>query len=224
MKHRCSRFTAVSLAAVGLLALAAALAPQGVLADADTLTVEVGPALAVTRVSPSVGDGAPVTGTLGGVAVGVRYGVTNHLELHATGSWYAAATFVNRPVTAAAPAGVFSGDLRSDLGRTGAGVGARYVLSGYVWRFPVGAEMGWLRTSHARRELVSSPGSSVTFAVDVASTTSNRFFVAPFAGVEWQAGDRISFSVIPRIELPLGSNSSAALVVPLVVGWTWYLP
>lgn len=209
---------------MALLLLAAALAPRFAHADADTLTFEVGPAVALTRLSPSVGDGDAVTGTLGGVAFGVRYGVTNRLELQATGSWYAEVAFVNRPVTAATPGGVFSGDLRRDLGRTGAGVGARYVLSGYVWRFPVGAEVGWLRTSHARQELLSSPESSLSFAVDIRSETTNRFYVAPFAGAEWQAGDRVSFSVIPRVELPLGSASSAAFVVPLVVGWTWYLP
>ena len=68
-----------------------------------------------------------------------------------------------------------------------------------------------------------SPGGVSFVALQFDDSTTHRPFVAPFAGVEWQATDHLSFSVLARLEVPVTAVSSTVLVIPLTVGWSWFL-
>jgi len=203
----------------------AVLLPLPGLADRGALTLEVGGDLAITRLTPSVGSGDAVEGTLGGAEIRIRYALTNRYELEASGFWNASATFVNSNVHAMSGGGPVTGALRREVGRGGAAVGARYVAAGSIWRVPLGIDVGWLRTSSSNQDLIdlSNPQNPVSFGLNIEPTRTDRFFVAPFAGLEWVATDHFSVSVVPRLELPIGSGSSAAIVFPFTLGFSWYL-
>ena len=216
--------TTAKLMVLAALAVSA-FSPARALADRSALTLEGGGSFVATRLSPSPGTGDAVLGSLAGAEIRVRYALTNRFEIQATGFWNAAATFVNTGVRATAGAGPVTGDLRRDVGRLGASVGARYIATGSVWRVPVGLDAGWLRTRYEKQDLLdrSDPQNPVSFGLRIESGQSDRLFVAPFAGVEWIATDHLSVSVLPRLELPIGGSSSPALVLPFTVGWSWYL-
>jgi hypothetical protein len=193
--------------------------------DRDALTVELGVAVAGTRLDPTIGSGDPVNGTLGGAELRVRHGLSHRLEVQAGGFWNRTATFVNTGVATTSGAGPVTGDLRRDVGRFGAMVGARYVTWGTIWRVPVGFEAGWLRSSVTKQDLVdrSDPRGPVSYGIRIADQRTNDLFVAPFAGIEWLATDRLSLSVVPRLEFAFGARTAPAVVVPFAVGWSWFL-
>jgi hypothetical protein len=207
----------------GLAVSTVAVAPAR--ADESALTLELGGTVVATRLEPSLGNGDAVTGSLGGAEITVRYALTNRLEVQATGFWNASATFVNTGVHASAGGGSVVGYLRRDVSRIGAAVGARFVAGGSVWRIPLGGAVGVLRTSYDRQDLldVSDPQNPVSYGLRLDPVQVNRIFVAPFAGIEWVATDHLSVSLVPRLELPLGSSSAPALVLPFTIGWSWYL-
>jgi hypothetical protein len=207
---------------IRLLVVLALLAPAVAGADRGALTVEAGGAAVLTRLDPSIGSGARVDGTLGSAVLGVRYALQSRLELHATAFWSAPARFVNRPVVVTTAAGRFDGDLRREVSRLGVGVGARYVLTGLVWRFPVGFEVGWVQTATRNQDLVPRPGGDSFVPLQFAGDRADRPYVAPFAGVEWQVSDHVSLSLLPRLEVPVGGGT-AAVVTPLLLGWSWFL-
>lgn len=203
--------------------LVAAFVPRGASADRGALTVEAGGTIAMTRLEPSVGTGESVAGTVGGAMIAARYALGSRLEVHASGFWSAPARFVSRPVAVSSAAGAFDGDLRREVSRIGVGAGARYVLAGLVWRVPVGAEVGWVRTSIRNQDLLPRPGGESFVPVRFPNESSHRLFIAPFTGVEWQVADHLSVSLLPRVEVPLGGAASVAFVAPLLVGWSWFL-
>jgi hypothetical protein len=163
-----------------------------------------------------------VDGTLGGAMLGIRYALRSRFEVHANAFWIAPARFVSRPVVVNTAAGTFDGDLRREVSRLGAGVGARYVLAGLVWRVPVGAEIGWVQTTTRKQDLVPRPGGESFVPLEFANQRADRLFIAPFAGVEWQVADHVSLSLLPRLEVPVGGGSPA-VVAPLLIGWSWFL-
>jgi hypothetical protein len=200
----------------------ALLVPVVAAADRGALTVEAGGTGVLTRLDPSIGSGSRVDGTLGGAMLGVRYALRSRFEVHASAFWTAPARFVSRPVVVTTAAGTFEGDLRREVSRLGAGIGARYVLAGMVWRVPVGAEVGWLQTTTRKQDLVPRPGGESFVPLGFANQRADRLFVAPFAGVEWQVVDHVSLSLLPRLEVPVGGGSPA-VVAPLLLGWSWFL-
>jgi hypothetical protein len=216
--------TTAKLMILAVLAVSA-VSPVPARADRSALTLEGGASFVATRLSPSPGTGDAVLGSLGGAELRVRYALTNRFEVQATGFWNLSASFVNTSVRATAGAGPVTGDLRRDVGRLGASVGARFIAIGSVWRVPVGLDAGWLQTRFEKQDLLdrSDPQNPVSFGLRIESSHSDRLFVAPFAGVEWLASDHFSVSVLPRLELPIGGSSSPALVIPFTIGWSWYL-
>jgi hypothetical protein len=205
--------------------LAACFAPVVALAERAALTVEGGGAVVGMRLSPSVGSGDAVFGSLGGPELRVRYALTNRLELQAGGFWNAPASFVNTQVRASTGAGPVVGALRRDVGRLGVLAGARFVLAGHMVRFPVGLEAGWVRTSYTKQDLVdrTDPQRPVSYGLRIEAVNSNRLLLAPSAGVEWLVTDHLSISIVPRLEIQVGAASSTAIAVPLAIGWSWYL-
>ena len=206
--------------ALHALALTLVLAHPGrARADRGAFTLEGGGALRLGAMRPSIGTGDQVVGTLGGAWLGVRYGFTNRIDVQLRGFWDAPATFVQRPVTVNGT----SGALTQEVSRWGAAAGVRYVVAGIVWRMPVGFEVGWAHTSVSSRDLVD-PATGASLGLVSSEGGRDQLLLAPFAGLEWAATDHLTFSIIPRLELLVGSQSTVGVVVPLAVGWSWFWP
>ncbi len=207
-----------------VIALAiAAWARPGLATDRGALTLEGGPSVRVGPVPPSMGSGEAVGGADVGMRLAVRDGLTDRLELHAQGFWSYPGTLVHRPTTISTPSGSASGALTEQVSRWGAGLGARYTAVGLVWRVPVGIEIGWAHASATNRDLLSlSAAAPTSLGLRLGDGSSNALSLAPFAGLEWLATDRLSFAILPRLELLLGSSATVGVVFPFTVGWSWY--
>jgi hypothetical protein len=204
--------------------LLAALAPRAATADRGALTLELGPALTLVRSAPSLGSGPELTGTMGGGLVGVRYGLRNDLELTAAAFWEAPATFYHSATSASVSGQTLEGTLGETAGRHGLLLGARLVR-GFLWRYSLGVEVGWSHQSFSGRDLVypSTPGSSTTFDQRFGGMERDALVVAPLAGLEWQLGDHWSIAATPRLEFLVGGVGRLSFVLPVTVGYSWYL-
>jgi hypothetical protein len=208
-----------------VLLLTVAGLPSPAAADRGAVTVEVGGSMRLGAVSPSIGAGDSVTGTLAGPCLAVRYALTDRLELGVSAFWDTRAPFVHEPVAVTTASGTSSGALTQDIARWGAALGLRYALVGLVWRIPLGLDVGWAHLSATKRDLldVSDPRAPTSLGLTLGDGTADHVLLAPSLGLEWLATDHLSFSIMPRLELLLGTGSTVGVVVPLTVGWSWYL-
>jgi hypothetical protein len=216
MNGRLLRCVLAALAGVALLA-----GPERAPADRGAFTVEGGPAGRLGSMPPSAGTGDAVTGTTGGGTLGVRFALTHRLELHARGFYDAPATFVHFPVVVSTGSGEQTGALTQDVSRWGVAAGARFIVTGLVWRVPVGVELGWAHTRITDRAFVN-PADGTPLGEPLGTQSREQLLIAPFLGLEWEATDHLSFSVLPRLEFVTGTPSTVGVVVPVMVGWSWY--
>jgi len=193
-------------------------------ADRGALTLEGGGHVAFTDVGVPYGTGANVVGTSGGGSAGLRYAITNRLELAVGGFWDPAVSYLHQPVALATANGAFSGAMPSRVGGFGAHGGVRYALYGLVWRFKVGCDLGWAHTYYEQPDLVdvSDPATPVSYGLKLSNVGLDRLLVAPTVGVEWQASDHFSVSLMPRLQALFGSQAGYSVVLPLTIGWSWY--
>lgn len=206
-----------------ILAAALGLAPTVAAADRGALTLELGPAVSVLAASPSQGTGSSTLGTGAGGTTGIRYAISNSLELAATGFWEAPADYFHANVEVGSATGTVRGTLSERTQRYGALAGVRFV-HGYVWRLHLGAEVGWAHESYTRRDLidVSVPGNEHSFGLGLRNRATDSLVLAPVAGFEWQFTDHWSLSVMPRVHLQVSRKSQVALVLPATVGYSWF--
>jgi hypothetical protein len=211
-----------ALASIVVVALAAA--PGAVAADRGALTVELGPTLTVLGASPSQGSGSTTLATAGGGALGVRFALSNELELAATGLWEAPADYVHSDVDVGTATGTVRGTFSERVQRYGLLAGVRYVR-GFVWRLHLGLDVGWSRETFTRRDLldVSDPGNVHSFGLGLQDRTTDALVLAPVVGLEWQFGDHWSVSVTPRAQILIGATNSIGFVVPVSLGYSWYV-
>ncbi len=202
---------------VTLVGVAMLAGPDHASADRGAFTLEGGPSGRFGSMPPSTGTGNSVTGTAGGGTLGVRFALANRVELHARGFYDAPATLVPQPVTLRNDHGA----LAQDVSRWGAAAGVRYIMSGLVWRIPVGVELGWAHMRMTNRFLANATDGT-RLGPDLGDASRDQLLVAPFLGLEWQATDHLSFSVLPRLEFLAGKQSTVGVVIPLMVGWSWY--
>jgi hypothetical protein len=207
-----------ALVLVGVLA-----APLFARADRGAFSVEGGALLSAARVPPGIGTGDSVFGTLGGGILGVRYAPRNNLEVVASGLWFNEAPFHNDDTTYITANSVYSGQLQSRVSRIGATVGAHYV-TGLVWRLRAGIEAGWSRLAFTSLKLVdfSDPQNPRISGPPLRDRTVDGILIAPVVGLEWMATDRLSFAIMPRIDVLLGEPQMTALSIPITVSWSWY--
>jgi hypothetical protein len=211
-------------ASLALATVLAAFAPGGALADRGALTLELSPALTWwPSMGPSVGSGDGVSGTTAGGLVGVRYALRNDLDLTAAGFYEAPADFTNPGTTVDTAAGPLTGTLTARTSRWGALVGARWV-HGLVWRWFVGAEIGWSQQSFTELDLidVSDPSNPQSFGLGLADRSQGAFVLSPLAGVEWQFADHWSVAIAPRVQVMLDGVGRVGVVLPVSVGYSWY--
>jgi hypothetical protein len=211
-----------SLPAIVALALVAAPAAAG--ADQGALTLEIGPSLSFVGASPSQGSGSTVVATLGGGLLGVRYALSNEFEVSASALWEAPADYFHSGVQFGTPSGAVRGTLSERVQRVAVLGGVQYVR-GVEWRFHLGAEAGWSRETFSRRDLldVSDPSNVHSFGLGLQDRTIDSLMLAPVVGVEWQFADHWSVSLLPRVQFFLGGASRIGLLVPLSVGYSWFV-
>lgn len=203
---------------------ALAVVPAGAVADRGAITLEVGPALSLVGASPSQGTGSTTLATGGGGVVGLRYALTNELELAGLGLWEASADYFHSGVVLDTPSGSVEGTLAERVQRYSILGGLHYVR-GYVWRLHLGGEVGWSRESYSKRDLldVSDPGNVHSFGLPLQDRTTDSLVLAPVAGIEWQFADHWSLTVIPRVEFLVGGTNRIALLVPVSIAHSWFL-
>jgi hypothetical protein len=97
----------------------------------------------------------------------------NDLELTVAAFYEAPADFTNPGTTVDTAAGPLTGTLTARTSRWGALLGARWV-HGLVWRWFVGAEIGWSRQSFTELDLidVSDPSNPQSFGLGLAPTAA----------------------------------------------------
>jgi hypothetical protein len=195
-----------------LVAAAAGALPSAAWADRGATSLEGGAILSGAWVAPGVGTGDSVFGTLGGGSIGARYAFRNDVEVTASGSWFRPVPFYNDNTTVTCEGSPCTGQLAARVSRMGVTVGADYVR-GLVFRFHIGAEVGWTRVTFDR----IAHTSGLTFS----DRTIDAMIVAPRIGVEWSATDHLSFAVTPRIDFVLG-EPQIAFTIPITASWSWY--
>jgi hypothetical protein len=199
-------------------------APVAAAADRGALTLDLGPSLSLLNATPSEGAGSATLATGGGGTVGLRYALSNTLEIGGVAVWEASADYFHSGVAIATSTGRPRGTLEERAQRYGAMAGVHYIR-GYVWRLHLGAELGWRRETFTRRDLldVSDPSNVHSFGLGLRDQTSNSLILAPVAGVEWQFADHWSVSVMPRVQFLVGGTSRVGLLVPVTVGYSWFV-
>jgi hypothetical protein len=204
----------MTLKALSLAVLcASAVLPGLARADRGAYSVEGGGILTAVRVDPAVGTGGATSGTLGGAILGLRYGLTNNVDLTLGGTWLNPAEFYHQGVVVPCNGTECSGQLSGQMGRITASAGADYVM-GLRLRFHVGAELGWAEVSFT--QLQHSSGTPIA-----TSRTIDGLLIAPRVGLEWAATDHLSFAITPRVEMLIG-EPQLAFSVPFTVAYSWY--
>ncbi len=198
--------------------------PSRAAADRGALTLEIGPSVSLLEAPPSQGVGSATLARGGGGTLGLRYALSNALEVGGSGFWEAPAEYFHSGVEFGTGAGQLRGTLAERAQRYGALAGVHFVR-GYVWRVHLGAEIGWSIETFTRRDLldVSDPGNVHSFGLGLQDQTAQSFVLAPVAGLEWQFADHWSVSLMPRVQFFWGGSSRIGLLVPVTAGFSWYL-
>ena len=192
--------------------------------DRGALSAEIGSGAALINVRAPYAVGAPTQiGSSWTTSVGVRYALTNSLELGASAFYQPPATFTHGGAQVPASGGTLEGVLLERTSQLGALVGARF-LHGRIWRFVAGANFGFARRSFSgiNHYDVSDPAGAQSYGLTLTDTSQTAPILAPSAGFEW-AGDHVSVAFVPRMEFLLGQTRTWALSMPLTVSWSWYL-
>lgn len=207
-----------------ILSVVLAAVPAAAAADRGALTLDLGPSLSLLDAKPSVGAGSTTLATGGGGTLGVRYALSNALEVGGLAVWESAADYFHSGVEITTSTGSPRGTLAERAQRYGVLAGVHYV-HGYVWRLHLGAELGWTRETFTRRDLldVSDPANVHSFGLGLRDRSTDSLVLAPVAGVEWQFADHWSVSVMPRLQFLVGATNRIGLFVPVTVGYSWYV-
>ena len=194
------------------------------LADQGALTLDAGAGASVLRVqAPYAESGAAQVGSAPAIWIDGRYALTNGFELVATAFTETSVPFYVSNSTINSDAGKLTGTLQMRARRLGLLGGVR-MLRGNVWRFVVGADVGWALSSYSSMHLIddADPSGARDFGLALADKSVNSLVLAPCAGVSW-IGDKLSVTILPRFEALVGGGTTWAVTVPVTIGWDWYL-
>ena len=213
-----------------LLVLCLALPAQ---ADRGALTFELGGGGSGTLLTaPSPGGftlrtstTTPVTSGTGWL--GVRYALSNNLELGVSGFYEpTVSVFHNQIVldSATPPTSTFPGTLNHRHSAYGALAGARWVM-GSVWRFSFGLDVGWARRNYTALAHYDdrNPTAATDYRLPLTDFATDMALLSAATGLEWAFSDKLSIAVLPRVHFGLGRGGVPALVLPVVVSYSWYL-
>ena len=158
-----------------------------------------------------------------GVSAGVRYGLTNAVELTLGGVYDLPAHVTH--AGASIPTvdnGTFTGTLGYELSRFGVLGGVRYV-TGLVVRLTVGAELGWSHRSYSIPQLRDpTRAGAPDYGLGLPDLAVDDLVVQPGVGVEWAFADHWSASLLLRTTLLLGPEPVVGLSGGLTLSYGWF--
>ncbi len=214
------RSVAAALAAVTLLAAVPARADRG------ALSLDAGAGLVVASLNPPVGSGPAQSGVLYEGRLGLRYAVSNLLEVYLGGyydmqaPWSYSGDVV--PVAGSAP---LTGTLQSQMAGWGAEGGARR-CAGPALRLCLTAGRGAAMRLSSRMDLLNpnAAGGPASYGAGVVpgSITSFGPMAEVGAGFEWLVTDHQTVALTPLVRAVGGTGGGVYLVLPVTWSYSWY--
>jgi len=199
--------------------------PFAAFADRGALSLDVGAGgTTLGLAAPYAPASGSVQGTAFTTSLGLRYALSNSLEMASSAFFEPPVTYFHNGVTVSTSNGDFLGTLKHRFYRYGFLAGGRLV-TGKVWRFVVGADIGWSHRVYSDFQHIDDrqPNNARDYRLTLPDVTRNNLVIAILGGVEWAVGDHWSLSLLPRYEQLLGSDSTFALSARFVFSWSWYL-
>lgn len=194
------------------------------LADQYALSIDAGVgAGALWLPAPHADAAGSQVGSALNFNLGLRYALTHHWEVTASGFWEPTVSYAHAGTTVVTKDGQFDGTLSHRLGRYGATAGLRYVR-GSVWRWVAGLELGWSHRSYSSlRHFDVSSGAARDYQLGLSGFGADNLLVSPLVGLEWALSNRISLLLIPRLNLLLGPEPAVGVTTSAVFSYAWYL-
>lgn len=207
-----------------MLVFALLVYPDVARADRGALTLDLGTGVTAFALRPPYAESGSTGWSFAlSVAFGLRYGLTNQLEL-TLGGFYDLPTHVTH-AGASIPtvdSGTFTGTLEYELSGFGVLAGVRYV-TGFIVRVSVSAELGWNHRSSSGLELrdPSRPGVP-DFGLGLHDLALDSLIVQPGVGVEWAFADHWSASLLLRVTALLGPDPAFGASGSVVISYEWF--
>jgi len=156
--------------------------------------------------------------------LGSRYAVSNSVEVATSIFYEPKVTYLQSNANVTTSNGIFPGSLQHKLTRYG-GLGGIRFLRGYVFRITLGFEAGLSVRSYSQLQQfnVSNPSGPTDYGLNLKDFTVTNLVLAPLAGVEWAFADHASISLVPRVQILVGRESTFGVIAPVLFNWSWYL-
>ena len=209
---------------VAAFAFAVVLCPAYALADRGALSLDLGTGFtALALRSPYAQSGATGWALAVSVSAGVRYGLTNAVELTLGGVYDLPAHVTHAGASIpTVDSGTFTGTLGYELSRFGVLGGVRYV-TGLVVRLTVGAELGWSHRSYSIPQLRDpTRAGAPDYGLGLPDLAVDDLVVQRGVGVEWAFADHWSASLLLRTTLLLGPEPVVGLSGGLTLSYGWF--
>lgn len=193
-------------------------------ADRGAVSFDAGGAVAGLSLTPPVGAGPRVLGSVLEAEFGLRYAPKNWLELGGRGFWEEPANYYFNGTTLDTANGAFTGQAQSRTTAWGAGLDARLIL-GSVFRPFLGAGAGLVTRTYSGIDLINvgASGGPASYGLGLSSVKRTGLFVAPEVGLSWEVTDHLSLSLSAKAMLELTSGSPIQIIVPVNVCYSWYV-
>lgn len=206
------------------VALAVLLVPTVTRADHGALSLDLGTGIAALALRPPYAQSGDGSWTLAlSVSFGVRYALTNQLELRLGG-------FDDLPVHVSHPgasvptvdSGAFSGRLEYELSRFGVLASVRYV-SGLVFRFCIGGELGWSHRSYSGLQLRDTTRAGTPdYGLGLPDLGIDSLVLQPLVGLEWAFADHWSASLVLRLTALLSPEPAVGISSTVSISYGWF--
>jgi len=203
-------------------------------ADRGALTLDLGGGATVHLLpAPYTSGAAPLPTTSWLSRVGLRYGISDELEVAFSGFFEPRVGAYHHRVTVDttrpgfpgpdAGRGLFSGTLVHTFQRFGLAVGARRVW-GSILRFHLGGDLGWTYRAYGQFDHFDTSGARTrSHGLRLEGFAASNVMLAPVVGLEWAFHDKWSLSVMPRIELLVGPDPMVSFLFPVLLSTSWYI-
>jgi hypothetical protein len=206
-----------------LAAAATLLAATPAVADGGALSFDLSAGVSGLNVAaPYAANGSNTFGVGFEAMLGMRYAITNAVEVTAAAYYQPNTGYSHGGVTVAPPDTLpfANGSLTHSLYLFGLLGGARYV-TGSVWKLVVGLELGWCHRVYSSFVFVDSHGVQQNLGLQDFSTDNIVF--QPLVGVEWAFADHWSASLIPRFTVLIGPDATVGVSLLLSFSYSWFL-
>jgi hypothetical protein len=207
-----------------VVGLVGSLVAGPVWADRGALNVELGTGLTSLALGPPYAQRGSRTWTLAlSASLGLRYALTNQLELSVAGFDEFPAQ-ANHPevLVATADSGTFSGTLHYELSRFGVVAGARYA-TGLVARLLFGLEAGWSHRAYSAIQLLDPAGPGAPdIGLGLQDFGTDSLVLQPLLGLEWAFADHWSALLLARFTVLIGPEPTFGISLGLSISYGWF--